>query len=57
MEITDVILNVQESIKAIDDFHLLDTGDLTPILISAMQEQQEQIILLQEKIKELEARL
>ena len=56
MEITDVILNVQESIKAIDDFHLLDTGDLTPILISAMQEQQEQIILLQEKIKELEAR-
>jgi len=50
--------------KTIEDFHLLNTSDLTPVMVAAMQDQQDQIEEqynlikeLQKKIEELEARL
>ena len=51
-----MVTKVEESYagKTIEDFHLLNIGDLIPILVSAMQEQQEQIENLKERIKELE---
>jgi hypothetical protein len=42
--------------KTIKDFHLLNTSDLTPFLVAAMQEQQELIRKLERRIDELEKR-